>query len=621
MNHSRGYTVYIFFTTGTLAFVLASLFFINREMNDLMKSLQHKNLASALEFSPEILDRNGQNIGDLGEKKRFFVPIKSLPPHVLQAFMSAEDRNFYDHMGIKPSSIIRALFMNIIRGHHAQGASTITQQLVRMMFLSSQKNLKRKFKEIFLALALEKTLSKDEIFETYLNAIYLGSNAYGVEAAARIYFAKHASELTLWESSMIAGMAKAPSLLSPHNDYKSTLKRQQDVLKVMYESHFITKNQWLNNRNLSLPVVPKQRIDEDYSSIKAMVKNEMTSLTSSASQQKGMKIYTHIDAALQKKSSQRFRDHIYDLDKREKQNNDRLEGAFLCVEPQSGAILALQGSLDFKVSAFNRATHTRRSLESVFPVFLVNLALSQGLDLHDPLPLSPFHMSSASAPAILQGLMQETRYPIEHLLFHLGQEHFSDFLSRLGLSYLNPSKAYPRGNVIASPFELATAMTSVFNQGVVVQPRLIKRFEGAGDKSNYMPRENTSYQDQNSGISYIAQYALQWLLREKLPSSNLDRVGAYVGVSEDLKDAWMIAGDSAAMMVVWIGAERGLKRISADRNDIENILLAFYQDLYDGLPSQLKSKTQVIPQGVAFKKIQIKTAKPFNVMVPFKVQL
>ncbi|MGL4721790.1 MAG: penicillin-binding protein 1A [Desulfovibrionaceae bacterium] len=230
---------------------------ISRELPDF------KNLA---DYRPNLVTtiyaKDGSIIGELYKERRYLVMLKDIPQILINAFLAAEDRSFYQHDGVDFISIIRAFIINTWSGSVKQGGSTITQQVVKALLLSPERTYTRKLKEAILAYRLEKYLSKKEILTIYLNQIYLGAGAYGVEAASRVYFGKHVQEITLAEASMIAGLPKAPSRYSPYSNPASARQRQEYVLTRMYETNFITKTEYEEAMRTQLSFHDTANIDE-----------------------------------------------------------------------------------------------------------------------------------------------------------------------------------------------------------------------------------------------------------------------------------------------------------------------------------------------------------------------
>jgi penicillin-binding protein 1A len=205
--------------------------------------------SSPMPLASEIFDRNGEKIGEMSLERRYFVHSIDLPKWVIDAFLCAEDKTFYKHAGVNFKAMLRALIKNLQNQGMSQGASTITQQLVRIYFLSNERTLKRKIKEVILAILVENNYSKQEILDLYLNRIYLGNRSYGIEAAARNYFRKNAKELTLAEAAILAGIPKSPTKYAPHRNRSNALKRQYWVLGQMVNKKVISNKTALRARH------------------------------------------------------------------------------------------------------------------------------------------------------------------------------------------------------------------------------------------------------------------------------------------------------------------------------------------------------------------------------------
>jgi len=245
-----------------------------------------------------IYDYKGRVFGDVAVQRRYYVPLKDIPLYVREAFISAEDRNFYRHFGIDPVAVLRALVANVKERKITQGASTITQQLARNLFLTPERSFKRKLKEMLLAIKIERTFSKDKILEMYLNYIYLGQGAYGVEAASRIYFGKHVKDLTLDEAALLAGLPKAPTKYNPFRNPERVKERRNYVLQRMYEDGYITKEELQRYSSMPLKVKLENRYyGMDY--FLDYVKDYLVENYGEAILAGGYKVYTTIDRDLQ----------------------------------------------------------------------------------------------------------------------------------------------------------------------------------------------------------------------------------------------------------------------------------------------------------------------------------
>ncbi|SHK47626.1 penicillin-binding protein 1A [Thermocrinis minervae] len=245
-----------------------------------------------------IYDYKGRVFGDVGIQRRYYVPLSEIPLHVRQAFIAAEDRNFYMHPGVDPIAIVRAVVANLRHREVVQGASTITQQLAKNLFLTPERSIKRKIKEALLALKIERTFSKDQILEMYLNYIYLGQGAYGVEAASRIYFGKHVKDLTLDEAALLAALPKAPSKYNPFRNPEGVLERRNYVLYRMYEDGYISKEDYERYTKKPIHVKLENRyygMDYFLDYVKDYLVNKYGEVILAG----GYKVYTTVDKDLQ----------------------------------------------------------------------------------------------------------------------------------------------------------------------------------------------------------------------------------------------------------------------------------------------------------------------------------
>ncbi len=266
-----------------------------------------------------VYSRNGRLIAQFGEKKRTPVSISDVPPQLINAFLSAEDDRFYDHPGVDYQGLLRAAMQLILTGQKRQGGSTITMQVVRNFLLSKEKTYSRKIKEIILALQLEQQLSKNEILELYLNKIYLGHRAYGIVAAAQVYYGKKLDELDLAEQAMLAALPKAPSKTNPITNSKKALQRRNYVLQRMLKLNYISQKEY--DAASALPVSAKlnaktqtAKLDAPY--IAEMVRSEMFNLYGEQAYTSGLKIYTTIDPRLQNAANSALAKALHEYDQR-----------------------------------------------------------------------------------------------------------------------------------------------------------------------------------------------------------------------------------------------------------------------------------------------------------------
>lgn len=270
-----------------------------------------------LQTPMQVYSADGELIAQYGEKRRVPLTLQQMPPELIKAFIATEDSRFYEHHGVDPVGIFRAASIALVSGHASQGASTITQQLARNFFLSPERTLMRKIKEAFLAIRIEQLLSKDEILELYLNKIYLGYRAYGVGAAAQVYFGKPVDQLSLSEMAMIAGLPKAPSTFNPLYSHARALSRRNVVLARMLDQNYITQQQYDEARNTPLVAVyhgPEIAFSAPY--LSEMVRQEMVKRYGDSAYEDGYKVYTTVTRHLQEAAQQAVRNNVMAYDMR-----------------------------------------------------------------------------------------------------------------------------------------------------------------------------------------------------------------------------------------------------------------------------------------------------------------
>ena len=270
-----------------------------------------------LQTPMQVYSADGELIAQYGEKRRVPLTLQQMPPELIKAFIATEDSRFYEHHGVDPVGIFRAASVALVSGHASQGASTITQQLARNFFLSPERTLMRKIKEAFLAIRIEQLLSKDEILELYLNKIYLGYRAYGVGAAAQVYFGKPVDQLSLSEMAMIAGLPKAPSTFNPLYSHARALSRRNVVLARMLDQNYITQQQYDAARNTPLVATyhgPEITFSAPY--LSEMVRQEMVKRYGDGAYDDGYKVYTTVTRHLQEAAQQAVRNNVMAYDMR-----------------------------------------------------------------------------------------------------------------------------------------------------------------------------------------------------------------------------------------------------------------------------------------------------------------
>lgn len=323
-------------------------------------------------MTTQLLDAHGNLIDHLDQgERRDPVKLKHLPQSVIDATLTAEDQHFYEHWGFSPKGILRAILVNIKKGHVAQGASTITQQLARNLYLTHDRTWSRKWKEAIFTTQLELHFSKNEILQMYLNKIYYGHGAYGIERAAQVYFGKPARDLTLAESAILAGIPRGPSQYSPLNHPAKAKARQKAILNGMVRNHKITKSEAEKAKNESLvyakPPQPQPAKAPYFRDYILRVATSEYGLDENQVRNGGLKIYTTLDLDMQKKAEETLNRYL----------TEDLQGALISIDPRNGHIKSMVGGKDYRVSQYNRV-FSKRQPGSTFKPILYLAALRNG---------------------------------------------------------------------------------------------------------------------------------------------------------------------------------------------------------------------------------------------------
>jgi penicillin-binding protein 1A len=298
-----------------------------------------------------IYTQDGKLIGQFGAERRTPISINEVPKELINAILATEDQRFFEHVGIDPWGIARATFELILTGKKVQGGSTITMQVARNYFLTSEKTFSRKIREILLAIKIDRAFPKDKILELYLNKIYFGNRAYGVAAAAQLYYGKSLKQLTLPELAMLAGIPKAPSQLNPLADKAAAQDRRDHVLQRMFQLGFITKVAYDNAVATPLTAIYRgAAIDNEAPYVAEMVRDALYAHFGQNTYTQGYIVYTTIDSRLQKAANEALKKAVVSYNKRHNlmESKTKAEGAIVALNPQSGALLALDGGLSYE---------------------------------------------------------------------------------------------------------------------------------------------------------------------------------------------------------------------------------------------------------------------------------
>lgn len=509
-----------------------------------------------------VLSADGQVIQKLGPATREKVSSGQMPLLLQRAFIAAEDRRFYQHDGVDPVGIARAMVRNLTRGSVEEGASTITQQLARTVFLSQDRTLIRKLKEAALAGKLERQLSKQQILEQYLNVVYLGSSAYGVADAAWIYFSKTPSQLTLPEAALIAGLPPAPSVYSPLVNPDLALQRRATVLRRMREAGFIDDAQLAtaNAEPLRLrPAEPKYWTSRAPYFTSWVAQELPRVLSPEQLEVGGLTIRTSLNLAWQEQAQKTINDHA----------PGAMEGALVSIEPGTGLVRAMVGGKDYSKSQFNRAAQALRSPGSTFKLFVYLTALKEGMKPEDtvldsarcfagycPKNFSNRYMGNVPMWVALQNSLNTVAVG---LLQKLGFDPVIATAKSLGITR-ELGRFYPMaiGAYEQTVLDMTAAYAAITNRGVYVSPTPFEEIQGPNGELLWSRRVDGD-RGKRAVDSDIAD-AMQWML-EKVVSGGTGTgaslggrpVSGKTGTSENGRDLWFIGSIPQLTTGLWLG--------------------------------------------------------------------
>jgi 1A family penicillin-binding protein len=513
------------------------------------------------------LDGYGRNWFRLDEQRRD-VPLSEISTYLKDAVIAVEDHRYYHHPGIDPIGLGRAVFSNL-RTDRTQGGSTITQQLARTLFLSNSKTFGRKAKEAALAVMLETFLSKKEILELYLNRVFLSGGVYGVETMSRKMLRKPASQLSLAEAALIAGIIRAPATYSPWQHFEAARQRSFVVLQRMREEKKITEEQEQVARAEQIHIQPPPSVSSaKHGYAKEYLRQQFRNVYG-GDNPPDWKVHTTFDPAMQDAAEASVRDGLRRL---------RIKGlqvALVAIEPANGNILALVGGSDFAVTPYNRAVKSRRQPGSAFKPFVYAAALERGLspvtrlrglrqvavdastgvwiprdeqaDGRDEMTVREALLESSNAAAVLVQQQVGTR-PVLQLVRDLGVPNQPDV----------PSLAL--GSGLVTPLELTTAYAVFANGGYRVRSRGIQSVENAsGDTLEYahVDRERVLPEDVTFQMVTMLQDVVARGTGASARSYGVSgAVGGKTGSTNDYHDAWFVGFNSSVVVGVWVGFDQ-----------------------------------------------------------------
>ena len=524
--------------------------------------------------SSQIYDVHGNLITTVhSTENRLPVPLKDVPKDLQNAFVATEDSRFYSHHGIDPVGILRAVWVNIVHSGVSEGGSTITQQLARNAFLSQDRTFKRKISEALLALKIEQHYTKDEILEMYMNQIYFGQGAYGVQSAAHVYFGKDASQLTLAQAALIAGLPQSPNYYSPFNDLEASKKRQAVVLGQMVKYGYITQEQADEARQADLGLVAKQEQTHEKSNASYFINYVIAQVSEKygddAIYKDGLKIYTTLDMDAQNAAvaaMQNLPNYYTDSN-----GLHQPQGAIVAMNPHNGYIMAMVGGRGD--DAFNRATQAERQPGSAMKPFVYLAAIQSGKtpgSIVDDSPVTFGSWSPKNYENDFEGNMTY-RYALQHsrnvaavkVADEVGMSKIIKLAKEMGITTLtdqdnNLSTALGGLTHGVTPLEMVQAYGVLANGGIKVQPTAIVKIV---DRNGQVVEEHSIQEKRvvDEKDAAIITNMLESVINGGTGgNAAIGRPAAgKTGTTDDSKDAWFVGYTPDLVAAVWIGDDYG----------------------------------------------------------------
>jgi len=576
-------------------------------------------------LSARFYDRNGKLLAvKYQNENRFYVKYDDIPGRVIETLIATEDTSFFEHEGINFNAILRALIKDIKAGKKVEGASTITQQLVRNIYLNRKKTIERKLKEMIISMKVEHFLTKEEILERYLNQIYFGHGYYGIATAAYGYFHKNLKDLSLKETAMLIALPKGPSLYDPTKNYDLNVKRADRIIKRMYLLGWISPSEY------------KQAILARPKVYKKMLKNQAPYAVDTAIMKllpkykdlfsRGYDIYLTIDLPTQKIAQTTIKwnkERVLKLNP--ELNATQLNGAMININPQTGEIMAIVGGADYEKSKFNRAVQSKRSVGSAIKPFIYQIALNIG---YNPASMIPdisrtfkipsdtpeedkywkpknYEKNTLGLITLREALVHSRNLATINLVLSMGLDTVLKEMYNFGFDKLPNNLSIALGSVGESLWKFGELYTIFSNYGVKSKVHIVKKIR--------IPRENITIttEQKHEYIEPAYQAYLMINILEDVVKKGTGRnarvkgieIAGKTGTTNDFRDAWFCGFTPNSETLVWFGNDDSSslgKRMSGGRVSAPAFAY-FYKNLLQIHPELIRKFK--IPKGVHYYEI------------------
>lgn len=559
---------------------------------NLYSEIKHE-IDTVVNYKPQLttqfFDKNGKLVANIfANENREYVKYEDIPARVIESLVAIEDTQFFEHFGINPDAISRAMIKNIKAGTYVEGASTLTQQLIKMLVLTREKKLIRKIKEALLAIKLENTLTKEEILERYLNHVYFGHGYYGIKTASKGYFKKELYELTLKEIAILVGLPRAPSFYDPTKNLKISLARANQVIARLNTLGWINEEQYTKSLK-EIPQIYNQTLTQnsapyviDY--VSNLLKDDLNDLRFG-----GYKIYLTIDLEAQNIAKDALKESyenalLRDLDFRKKDNSleddsfvKELNGALVSMESSSGKILALVGGVDYYKSMYNRAVQAKRQPGSAIKPFLYQIALNEGYNpqtlLADISRSYNYEIDGVEKKwqpknygenfrgeiTLRDSLKYSRNLSTINLVTDIGINTIRDGLISYGFNQLPNDLSISLGTMSVNLLEFSEAFSMFSNSGIQVKPYIIDKIINAKDETIF-------YESSEKIVNSKEQtYLITSILQDVISSGTATRarvkgieLAGKTGTTNNNVDAWFCGYSPSIQTIIWFGNDNNL---------------------------------------------------------------
>jgi len=551
--------------------------------------LELPNIQSMVEdYKPQmattIYDKNNKVVDTLSVEAREVVKLEDVSPYIKDAFLSIEDKQFYSHHGLNFKGIARAVITTFLKGRATQGGSSITQQLAKNAFLTPEKTFSRKVKEAILTYQIERTYTKDEILERYLNEIYYGSGSYGIKNAAEQYFKKDVKDLNIAESALLAGIPNRPTKYDPNRNLENALHRQRIILKEMYDDGKITKEQYdealaykfelenednVKNVPANTSIIYNKRTKNTYKNpeLTTIVEDYLAEIYDEEQiYTSGLKIYTTIDLDYQKVAKETFNSYPYF-------KNKEINGAMITLDPFTGGIVSIVGGKNFKAGNFDRATMARRQLGSSFKPFVYLEALENGFETYSVV-VNDFVAFGKWAPknfdgrysynsTLVNSLNLSLNVPAVKLLDAITVDKFKEGIGdNIKLTSEVKDLTAALGSVDSTPVNVAANFSIFVNGGYIVKPNIIREIRDNQDILIYVADiEKTKVFDSvdvsaiTAMLKTVVSNGTATRARVVDKSGRPIQQGGKTGTTNEHRTAWFVGITPEYVTVCYIGRD------------------------------------------------------------------